>query len=43
MSEIESTYTCNMDITEDETRTFLAGKNRFIPDKLEIWILDYDI
>jgi len=32
-----------MDITDEEAKVYLCGKNVFIPDKLEIWTLDYNI
>lgn len=40
---MESSYTTNMDISEDEAKVYLCGKNIFVPDKLEIWIFDYNL
>lgn len=38
-SDIEFNYVSGMDLSPEERKVFLAGKERFIPDILEIWTL----
>ena len=42
-SQIEGVYTTGDLISTPERSTFLAGKGEFIPDKLEVWAIDYSI
>lgn len=43
MSILGSSYTSNMPLSEEGQKNYLAGVSNFIPDKLEIWVLDYDL
>jgi hypothetical protein len=43
MSILESTYTTNMELDESQKKLYLAEEASFVPEKLEIWILDYDL
>ena len=38
-SEVECNYTCGQELTPQQKRTFLAGKEKFKADILEIWTL----
>lgn len=42
-TEVEGTYCTGDKMSRDQRRAYLCGRSDFIPDKLEIWVIDYSL